>query len=84
MMPPEKAAELGEAMAAALAAAVKANPNDNVAVHRALWKMQIGLTAELKATLRRVRDQIEIKQDDGRDTLALRVMLQDINRALSQ
>ena len=50
MMPPQKMAELGEAMAAAIAA----NPNDNMAVHRALWEAKMARIAELEATLQRI------------------------------
>jgi len=48
MMPPEKMAEIGEAMAAA----VKADHDDNLAVHRALWEAKVARIAELEADLR--------------------------------
>ena len=52
MMPPEKMVDIGETMRAALAAAVKTDPHDNLAVHRAVWDMTQARIAELEALLR--------------------------------
>ena len=59
MMPPEKMAEIGETMSAAIAAAVKADPNNNVSVHRVLWDMQLARIADLEAVLRFVAAELD-------------------------
>lgn len=80
MMPPEKVAELGHAMSAALAAAVAANPNDNVAVHRALWGEKLARIAELEAALRPF-SEMQMRYIDEVGRVTIRVDAADIQRA---
>lgn len=79
-MPPEKVAELGHAMSAALAAAVAANPNDNVAVHRALWNEKLARIAELEAALRPF-SEMQMRYIDEVGRVTIRVDAADIQRA---
>ncbi len=69
MMPPDTMHELGQSMATALASAIKENPNDNVAVHRALWDRQRARIAELEALLSRADEVIiwELHMPDGQE-----------------
>ncbi len=62
MMPPEKMAEIGEAMAAA----IYANPNDNLSIHSALWAAKLARITELESVLARINEKaVQLRDEIG-------------------